>query len=79
MGQKEGEWLFFHENGTPSKTLNLQKNNLNGKQSYYYENGHPKKIINYKEGTFNGSYKTYYKDSILKMSKFFKKWNNQWR
>ena len=27
LGEKVGEWLFFHENGKPSKTLNY-KNNL---------------------------------------------------
>ena len=54
MGEKVGEWLFFHENGKPSKTLNYKNNLLDGIQTYYFEDGKPKKIINYKEGSFNG-------------------------
>ena len=72
MGSREGQWLYFHENGKPSKSLSYKDNLLDGTQTYYYDDGKPKKIINYKDGKFDGSYTTFYPDSVLKMSKFYK-------
>ena len=50
MGVKTGEWLYFQEDGKPSKTLNYEDNVFNGLQSYFHKNGKPQKQINIKRG-----------------------------
>ena len=47
---KTGEWLYFQEDGKPSKTLNYEDNVFDGLQSYFHKNGNPQKQINYKKG-----------------------------
>ena len=41
MGVKTGEWLYFQEDGKPSKTLNYEDNVFDGLQSYFHKNGKP--------------------------------------
>jgi antitoxin component YwqK of YwqJK toxin-antitoxin module len=72
MGNKEGEWLFFAEDGKPTKVQTYKNNLLDGPSKAYYPSGNIKKIVEYKGGKMNGAYTMFYEDSVLKSVKTYK-------
>jgi antitoxin component YwqK of YwqJK toxin-antitoxin module len=72
MGSREGEWLFFAEDGKPTKVQNYKNDKLDGVSKTYYKSGNIKKTVEYKDGDMHGAYTMYYEDSVLKSVKTYK-------
>ena len=72
MGNKEGQWLFFAEDGKPTKVQSYKDNLLDGPSKTYYPSGNIKKTVEYKGGNIHGAYTMYYEDSVIKSIKTYK-------
>ena len=58
-GMKQGEWIYFEQNGDTLQILNYLLDSLNGK-SFYYENNKLKSVETYKNGIEHGENIFYY-------------------
>lgn len=58
---KEGEFIFYYENGNKKNIENYYKSRPKGKSLEWYENGNPKLVGEYiqSEKTFNSNFKMY--------------------
>ena len=54
MVKKEGEWIYYHDNGSISYIENNLNGERNGVQKSFYISGNIKKINNYINGSENG-------------------------
>ena len=61
-GKREGEWLWYFENGQLNIKNNYKDNKLEGEWLWYFENGQLKYKSNFKDGKQEGEFLYYYKN-----------------
>lgn len=62
---REGDWIFYHENGNISEEANYIDGKLNKVYKAYHSNGQLLKVFNYESGTLVGEYQQYNKKGAL--------------
>lgn len=63
---KEGEFVYYHENGTISKMSRYENGKIDGCVSWYYEDGTLRETGCYKNGVATGKHETYFANGNLK-------------
>jgi len=74
-GEREKEWTWYHDNGTPREIAIYKDGELNGANKLYYDNGKPYILTNSKNDAYDGEYKYFIKKGGLKQKKQFKDGN----
>ena len=59
FGRREGEWLWYHENGNLNEVVNYKDSKLHGSYKTYYESDIPELETNYIDGKIDGSFVSY--------------------
>lgn len=62
---KEGQFIYYFENGQISSDGKYLNNNKIGYWTSFYENGFKRSEVNYLNGILNGEYKSYYKNDQI--------------
>lgn len=70
-GIEEGEWKYYHPNGTLAYTLNFEKGQRKGVLVYYYKNGVKSYELNYKDNQRHGYYRSYYLNGKLQAEGYY--------
>ncbi|MDQ3111535.1 MAG: tetratricopeptide repeat protein, partial [Bacteroidota bacterium] len=58
-GKREGEWVWFYEDGTLKETSRFENGVREGKSEQFYDNGLPSFKTSYKNGLLEGEYSAY--------------------
>ncbi|OFY91199.1 MAG: hypothetical protein A3K10_15635 [Bacteroidetes bacterium RIFCSPLOWO2_12_FULL_31_6] len=69
--QKEGEWIWYFENGNIEVLANFKNGKLDGFYQYFFDNGILNYSLSYIEGEPDSEYKLYNKKGALTEHKFF--------
>ena len=70
-GKREGEILYFYDNGLLKIKTNYKYGKVEGKWLEYYESGQLHYEGNYIDGELNGEYLTYYENGQLEYKNYF--------
>jgi antitoxin component YwqK of YwqJK toxin-antitoxin module len=71
MGEREGPYRTFHENGKLKSEGSWKNNNRHGLYKEYHENGKLAEIGNYEDNSAVGEWRYYYDDGQLKETKTY--------
>ena len=71
-GKREGEWLWYFENGQLKYKSNFKDGKQEGEFLYYYENGQLWIKNNYKNGKLEGERLVYYENGQLEKTEIYK-------
>ena len=64
-GKREGEWIWYYENGELSSKSNYKDGKEDGEWLWYHRNGQLQTKGNYKNDKQEGEYLSYYKNGQL--------------
>ncbi|MGB1219241.1 MAG: hypothetical protein ACPG4W_05635 [Flavobacteriales bacterium] len=71
--QKQGEWLFFADNGTDTLSIEFYKDHeLDGKQRYFFENGQLAGFVNCVNGVKEGEFVDYFENGQIQTKGSYK-------
>lgn len=70
-GVEEGEWKYYHPNGTLAYTLNYAKGKRDGILVYHYKNGVKSYELMYKDNQRHGYYRSYYLNGKLQAEGYY--------
>ena len=71
-GKREGEWLYYHENGQLRFKENYKDGKLEGEWLYYHENGQLRFKRNWKDGKKEGEWLYYHETGQLYLTQIWK-------
>jgi protein TonB len=63
---KDGQFIYYYDNGQPQRDCHYRENTLNGKFREWYRSGQQKNLQEYKNGLLHGPYKSWREDGSLK-------------
>lgn len=59
QGKMQGEWVYYHPNGTVREKSNYRNDVLEGLSEFWYDNGERRTVMHYTAGKLNGEFEEY--------------------